>query len=287
MRIGLVVPAYRLSGADIESLLRPLCGLISSVVVVQNDEPGVPELIFETPPEMGIVRLRCPGPIGKAAAVMMGTRRLLRATRLTHIAQADGTQKQPIRELEVLVRRMAREGSGMILGNRYGHAEAMKHGLHREALTTLWARLVRIATSYQVIDACCGMRIYDRTAAAAFISEIRCFGYGLEVAQLVVAGRHRFSVVAESVRSNQQAGNTAAEKLEENLYVLLTEAGEQFTESQRLVLCRILAAIKQRRSVTVDATTFDLRGRFGFEFVGKDDDGEDAYSLTAFQGCPQ
>jgi hypothetical protein len=251
------------------------------VVVVQNDEPGAPDLSFDARSGMDVETLRYSGPVGKAAAVSIGVVRLLSDASLTHIAQADGHQKQPIRELEVLVQRMERERDGVVVGNRYGHVEARWHGTHREALTTLWSELVRIATSYRVADACCGMRLYDRTAAAAFTTEMRCFGYGLEVAQLVVASRNRYRVFAEPVRSAPQADNTAAEKLEENLYVLLTEAGERFSEPQRLALCRVLAMIKLRQSINLDAAIFNLPGMISFDFVGKDEDGEDAYSLAA------
>ena len=54
----------------------------------------------------------------------------------------------------------------------------------------------------------------------------RSFGYGLEVEEILIASIHRLSVREWPTHSNQQADATNAEKLEDNISVLLSYANE-------------------------------------------------------------
>ncbi|RKN51219.1 hypothetical protein D7223_05840 [Micromonospora endolithica] len=203
---------------------------------------------------------------------------LLEDPAVEFFAQADGHHKQPVSQVFRLAEEISHNGADMVVGNRYG-AGIDLYDDHRLAITKLWSQLVNITSDYELHDVCCGMRVYSRRLAERFVSHINCFGYGLEVAQLLITHRAGWKVVDKPVDSARQAMMTAAEKLEDNLAVLLDANLARLERNQRLELCRLLAEIKLRRSLVLDGGMFGLDHLIEFHFAAQDEDGEDAYSL--------
>jgi hypothetical protein len=122
------------------------------------------------------------------------------------------------------------------------------------------------------------MRAFDRSLAERFVSEIRCFGYGLEVAELLVASSAGATVEEVSVLSKPQARNTAAQKIADNISVLLSTRN-RCSVPQRLELCRVMAALTSRREFVIAGDVFGLNEDFRCRPIAEDEDGEFAIEI--------
>jgi hypothetical protein len=278
--IGLVLPASGLTVDQVRQTHAMVRHLIAVVVVVHNDPKlaNARDDICTGQPSDYVEYIHFDCRLGKTEAVLEGIRCLLANPSITAIAQIDGRHKQPPVDLTLLAEGLKSGSLDMCVANRYGlRGDLASHG-HRRSSIQLWSQLTFHATRFRLTDTVSGMRIYSRRLADAFTQEIRCFGYGLEAAQLIVARSLSAKVGEVPVRSSKQASSTSAEKLEDNLAVLLGP-GSEFTRAQRVLALSMMAEIKLRNSFVFDGSVFDVPVRYRFTYTPYGEDSEASYSV--------
>lgn len=277
-KVGVVVPA---SNSTIPSLAAVIDGLqpfVTRLVVVHNDASDASDHVcrhLRLSSAIDVIHL--PAAVGKAEAVLCGIRALLEDEKIRVFVQVDAHHKQPSDEVRLLVSRVKSDGPHLCVADRYAY-QNLDSQPHRRASTGLWSQLVWLATGYRLRDTVSGMRAYTRDLAKDFVSRIRSYGYGLELAELVVASHVDAQVTGVGVRSGTQADSTSAEKIEDNVSVML-EHGRFFSIEQRLALCRLMTCLKQRVTFEIPAEAFDLDVSYRFDFVPHGEDGEPSYRV--------
>ncbi|MFE9500818.1 glycosyltransferase [Streptomyces collinus] len=277
MKFGCVIPAYSVSQHEMRDLLESTSHTFSSAVIVENDTRRLDRIDHPSPIEVRVIRY--PGPIGKSRALTLGLQELLKDQDISVVSQLDGHGKQPPRDVRKLIAAVNSATADVAIADRYSSQE-MEGQRHRVTALT-WTRVVEVIAGVRVTDAVCGMRAYSRAAAEIFASQMQSYGYGCEIEQIILCGRNGLKVCEIGVGSNRQADSTAAEKIEDNLQVLLSYAGGGALNSGQInTLCRIMSGVKSRDSFTLDCIEFGMPGMIRFEFIGKAEDDEDSYALT-------
>ncbi|WHM40069.1 glycosyltransferase family 2 protein [Streptomyces sp. BPTC-684] len=264
-------------------MLGAVDGLFGDIVIVFNDETvdeaRTARLSGHTSAPLSALHL--PGPLGKAEAVRRGLDHLLRHSPAELFVQMDAHLKQAPEQVQRLLQRLqVQAGLGMVVANRYGSG-ASPLDVHRKTASSGFSALMRALTGYELTDTVCGTRAYRRELASVFARDSHCFGYGLELEQLFLAAAHGSSVEEEPVRSRPQAPTTAAEKIEDNLAVILAHTAARLSGEIRAALHHALAQIKLRKSFDLDARPFGLGAVYTCTFVGPAEDGEDSYAVAA------
>lgn len=278
MNVGIVIPVSQVDLKIFNFSLGTTIDIADNVVVVHNDYPARDrDSVCKLAGECQAIAVHLPGPVGKTEAVLRGLEVLLAQDDVDLLGQLDANAKQPPSELARLIRATSVAQSEMCLANRYSFQD-LSSQRHRESSTSLWSQLIWLATGYQVTDAVSGMRIYSQRLARVFVDNIRCYGYGLEVAQLISASKAKASISEIGVESHAQANSTSAEKIEDNINVLLAQP-DLFTSMQRLTLCEMMTGLKRRRTFTLPGNVFGLRDSFEFLYSGKGEDDEDSYRV--------
>lgn len=278
MNVGIVIPVSRVDPEVLNFSLDATADIADSIVVVHNDYPALDrDNVCELARERQAISVHLPGPVGKTEAVIRGLEVLLSQGDVELLGQLDANAKQPPSELTRLIRAASVARSEMCVANRYSF-QSLSSQRHRASSTSLWSQLIRLATGYELTDAVSGMRIYSQRLARAFVDNIRCYGYGLEVAQLISASMAKARVSEVGVVSHVQANSTSVEKIEDNINVLLAQP-DLFTSAQRLALCEMMTGLKRRETFTVPGIVFNLRDSFQFLYAGKGEDDEDSYKV--------
>ena len=282
MRLGIVIPAYLLTIDELRSTISGVYHFSQRINVVINQ-------IAAESPDYSLVSKEFPGTVirylpsirGKAEAVRVGLEYLRRDYRYTHFAQLDGHSKQPSSELLKLVNVTAEVPSAnLVIANRYDSRFA-ELDEHRQVIVRLFSSLMR-SLGLQVLDTVCGMRIYDREFVEGFLAQSYSQGYGLEVEQLAFAATNGLSVKEVEVRTSAQATSTSAEKLEDNLAILLHYRWSFPNERYYNSLLSMMTRIKRRQSFLMSIPQFnreDLHVRF--TILSEGEDGESSYQLSS------
>jgi hypothetical protein len=155
----------------------------------------------------------------------------------------------------------------MIIGNRYAFSDLEKQ-THRIAAINWVSSIIRCVTGYQIVDTLCGMRMYSRELSEQLL-KIRSFGYGLELEQILIAGKIKFNIDNHPIHSNIQHNETNAEKMEDNLYALICYCYDlRYSNDIRHVLNYALAMTKRRMSYQIDLSTFGSKGVVCCKYIG-------------------
>lgn len=263
MRAVCVVPASSVTQEEIETLLAQ-AAVFDRLVVVDN---GADELSLKSIPVTGSTSLssiRFNSPLGKAEALRIGLRVLMDESNYSAFAQLDVHDKQPAWQVKSLIERLKQTGADLVVGNRY--VTPLEEGSHRHGLMLLFCSMVRLSAGYRLSDCVCGMRVYSARCAAAFISESFTYGYGLELEQLFIAARNGWRTVEVGLQSRPQFNSTAAEKIIENLHVLVVYARKAL--DQRYIH-EMLAQMKARRSFSIPGQWLSLDGPLTSNSLGQ------------------
>lgn len=276
MSVGYVVPSYALSEAEVAELIESIDLRNSEILFVLNGIDPSPQLTALLPDGGRIHRIHFLHPLGKAEAIRQGLHWMTNRGHQT-IVQLDGHGKQSAGQAPLLISRLAATSSDLVLASRYSQSTILDG--HRRAITSFMTAIVRVATGLTLDDAVCGMRAYSSGLAHTFATSTRSSGYGLEIEQVILATTSGHRIETVTVQSDPQDRNTAAEKLLDNVTTLLWCSAEAFDSGQSCSLHSLATAIKLRRSHTVAGCNWGMSQDVLFRYAGKDNDGEDAYTL--------
>lgn len=265
-----IIPAYHLSPHEVSGVLDRLPAGCEAPLFVYNDEEAAVREHLESLERNNQIRaIYLPFQVGKVEAVRRGLQTLLATSTAEVIVQVDGHLKQPPEEISDLVQKLIETRSHMVVTNRYG-LQDMNDQIHRVTAADLFSALVRQLTGYQVSDLVCGTRAYTRELARHFL-RLRCFGYALEIEEVLIAASLGMQVQERPTHSNRQEDATNTEKIEDNAYAILCYANEtKMSDDFRAKLSFILASLKKRVSFDVDTSVFGLAGVVRFEYTGRD-----------------
>lgn len=259
LRFRYLIPAYRLSRANIINVLTRLPYTTSLPLVVYNDDINSPTLsqIQDLESNGKATLLLLPHQVGKAEAVRQGLAEILQDENIEAVVQVDGRQKQPPEDVALLMMHLQESGADMVIANRYAF-QNLSNAPHRKIISSSLSAIVQALTGISVPDAACGTRAYRIPLARKFL-KLRSFGYGLEVEQLIIAGLTSSRVLHVPVHSKPQENYTPAEKIEDNLMSLISYSAElKIPDKAKDILCYILAQIKQRRDFTCDLSPLGI-----------------------------
>jgi hypothetical protein len=222
--------------------------------------------------------LTLPFQVGKTEAVRRGIEFIFKEFRSCGIfTQIDGDLKQPPEELEDIVHKLKNGISAMVIGNRYAFPGIREH-IHRIAAVKMVSSIVKYVSGFQLVDTLCGMRGYSRELAENFL-QMRSFGYGLEIEQILIASKLGLQVENSPVHSNIQDEGTNAEKIEDNLAALICYCGElACTANVRAALNNALAMVKRRVPFEVDLSVFGAEGIVKCKYLYKSSYSRNAYA---------
>lgn len=272
MRVVPVIPAYALTEAELRGTVSRLPALFGRPLVVVNDAAAsttartAMQLQSEALADVHFV----PWQVGKAEAMRIAMTRV-RDVDFDAVVQLDGDLKQPPEDTQCLVDAWTASGADMVVANRYAYQD-LESQPHRATISGALAQIVRHMIQVDLFDCVCGMRLYSRALALAFV-DLRSYGYGLEIEQLLIAGIHDATIVQARIRSDRQSGFTPGEKIVENIAAILAHGADYaLGHETRTHLCSIVAAIKARRDFTIDLSAFGGRGCVSARWRGVQDE---------------
>jgi Glycosyl transferase family 2 len=280
MSVAAIIPA---SDLQVEEILQTVAAIPAdwTRVIVANGAPRnsrdlILHLAREGKAEVDI----SDRVLGKTEAVRRGVSLALADESVEIVAQLDGDLKQVPTQVVRLVKHLVATRAECVIANRY-ESQELRTQPHRDALSSLMRSIVRAVGGPSVRDTVCGMRAYSRYAADLFAGSLRCFGYGLEIAQLLLVTEARLDVAEVGVSSALQAGATPAEKLEDNFCALVTHSPSLRPPEQLYELfCSCLVSLKARTSFVVDLPILRLQQPIRLDYVGSVMEVEDAYSAA-------
>jgi len=277
-KVACIVPLHNTSVDTIEYFIRKLPSRIAEVYLSINDK----ELLGHYKPECnlrnGISVLEIPFQVGKAEAYRWAMEQMLFTTRCNIIAQTDGRLKQPPEELDNLIDALIERNHSMVIADRYTYQD-LEGQEHRIAISNMLASIIDTITPYSCLDVACGTRVYKKSMAKEFLN-LRGFGYGLEVEQILICTKHKALVSSVPVSSNRQHGVTNAEKIEDVLFALISYCCELgVPEDIKHLLCHMLVQVKKREDFEVDLQNFKRHGCVLWKyFCNNTADGKGVYS---------
>jgi hypothetical protein len=202
--ISCIIPAYNLSRDCIYNTINRLPQEINVVLVCHNEY--VPNRIksFDAKSKNKYIQIiTIPFQVGKSEAVRYGIDFILNEYKNCNIlSQIDGDLKQYPEEIGGMLYNFRQKRISMIIGNRYAFSD-LKKQTHRIAAINWVSSIIKCVTGYQIVDTLCGMRVYSRELAEQFL-KIRSFGYGLELEQILIAGKLKFHIDNHPIHSNIQ-----------------------------------------------------------------------------------
>lgn len=275
-----LIPAFRLSPMEIAEILVKLPRAYELPLVVYNDDDAPLHAYLESLEMDGRLHVvSIPFQVGKAEAVRRGLQVLLETSTADIVVQLDGHLKQPPEEIAGLVQGLTKTGLNMVVANRYA-LQSMDDQEHRVTIAGLISMIIEQLTGYRLHDVVCGTRAYVRDLATHFL-HLRSFGYGLEVEEILIASSLGASVGEWPIHSKRQESATSAEKIEDNIYALISYGHEiRMPNTVRATLSFMLSQIKQRRSFEIDLTVFGNSGRIRFDHAGETGPVGGGYSLS-------
>lgn len=265
--ISCVIPVYDLSMIQLVETIERLPDKIERVVIALNDAKRTSINKLYSINTREIVFIDIGMQVGKAEALRRGINLSLRKFNSDIIVQLDGDLKQRPEDLQALISLVSSGNSDFAIANRYGY-QNLRTQNHRMAGSQSFSILVSSLTGIRLPDVVCGMRAYNRDLAKLFVQS-RSFGYGVEVEQVIIAAMHKAKISYQSVVSNIQHGATNAEKIEDNLYAILSYSSDlKISDSLLSMLCNILVEIKKRNDFQVDLDSFAIKARVYWKYLG-------------------
>lgn len=146
------------------------------------------------------------------------------------------------------------------------------------SISNVFASILEYITGFVLSDIACGARVYVSSLAKEF-TKLRGFGYALEVEQLLVASLLELSVIDYPIHSKLQACSTNAEKIEDNLFMLINYANElKISTISRATLCFMMTQVKRRKSFEIDMKAFNKNYLSRFNYIGENMPFVDGYT---------
>ncbi|MBI3167401.1 MAG: hypothetical protein HYZ22_02920 [Chloroflexi bacterium] len=277
-KVATLLPAFRLSIEEIDNVITQLPkDFEPPLIALNDDEDTIAQYLYGLMKAHQIRLLHIPYQVGKTEALRQGLKSLLEESDADVIVQLDGRSKQPAWQLAPLVEILYKQQVDMIIGDRYAK-QSMVGQDHRKAGAGLMSNMVRHLTGYELLDAACGTRAYVRELAARFL-HLRCFGYGAEVEQLLIAAIHSCKVSSYPLETKRQADSTNTEKIEDSVFALLNYANElEMSDTVRSTLSFILSQLKRRKTFDVDLSVFGVDRSIRLKYVGVQEGIVDAYT---------
>jgi hypothetical protein len=280
MSIAAVIPA---SDLDADEMLQTVAALPADWLVVVSANGATREMLDAARhlADSGRVALEvCEHVLGKVEAVRRGIAIALDDTATEVVVQLDGDLKQPPQQAVLLAHTLVTSSVDLIVANRYADQDLAAQQ-HRHALSQVMSDLLSSLTEIRVSDTVCGMRGYTRHLARVFVRELRAFGYGLEIEQLLIAAETGAAVNEIGVLSNHQANATAAEKLEDNFCAIQSRASTLGASPlQSALLCSYIVMLKRRCSVGIDFPSTSATRKVMLEYLGDSASVPDAYAAS-------
>ncbi len=277
-KVATLLPAFHLSLEEIDTVIAQLPkGFEPPLIVLNDDDEAIARYLRDLAQSNQIRMLHIPFQVGKAEALRQGLKWLLRESDADVIAQFDGRSKQPVWQLAPLIEMIHAEQADMVVGDRYTRQNMAKQD-HRKAGAGLMSLIIGYLTRYNLPDAVCGIRAYVRELATHFLHS-RCFGYGVEVEQLLIAATHSCRVSSFPLEeTNRQADLTNTEKIEDSIFALLNYSNElEMSDTVRTTLSFILAQLKRRKTFDLDLSVFGGSGSVRLKYAGDQENIVDAY----------
>lgn len=279
MLVG-VVPASDVEPEEVEQTVRLLDSSVSYIHFFINDENVTRRsAVVRRCNQLGVSVESHAMYLGKSEALRRAISMALARTSCESVLQIDGHLKVGLSGVEKVVREMSVGEELMVIGDRYGVAPPV--GLHRLTLVSIMSHLTRQLAPFKLVDCVCGLRAYSRNLAAQFVGASVSHGYGIEVEQIVIAGKVGASVVPVQVELEvPQSSMTAASKLVDNFSVILNRGRGVLSDDDYALLSHVVAGISRDRTFTLPCKAFGLRRSVKFEFVPVGEDGERCYALS-------
>ena len=277
-KVAALLPAFRLSKDEINKVIAQIPQDFElPLVVLNDDEEAITQYLYNLAQSQKIRFLRIPYQVGKTEAIRQGLKLLLQESSAKLIAQIDGRSKQPAWQLALLAEKISKDQVDMVIGDRYANQNMVGQD-HRKAGTGLMGLMVKHLTGYDLPDAVCGTRVYVRELAIQFLN-MRCFGYGAELEQILIAAIHSGKVSSYPLETNRQADLTNTEKIEDNVFTLLNYASEiGMSDTVRSTLSFILSQLKRRKTFDVDLSVFGGDKIVRLKYLGVQESIVDAYT---------
>jgi hypothetical protein len=277
-KIATLLPAFRLSTEEIYMTITKLPKNFEPPLIVLNDDNiEMAEYLSNLSKLHKIKLINIPYQIGKSEALRQGIKLLLQESDANIILQFDGRLKQPVQQLPSMIEMMHKEKLDMIVGDRYTKQDMIGQD-HRKASSGLMSLIIKNLTGYDLKDAVCGTRAYMRELADHFIN-MRCFGYGAEIEQLLIAKTKSYNVSSYPLETNRQADVTNAEKIEDSVFAIINYANElEMKDSVRNTLNYILSQIKRRNTFDINLSVFGIESNIKLRYVGDQENIVDAYA---------
>jgi hypothetical protein len=277
-KVATLLPAYRLSREEIDMVIAVFPDSFEPPLIVLNDDNSEIEgYLRDLSKSLKIRLIHIPYQIGKTEALRQGIKALLQQSDANIFVQFDGRSKQPVCQLSSMIELFHKEQLDMVVGDRYTKQNMVGQN-HRKAGSGLMGLIINNVTGYDLKDAVCGTRAYVRDLANHFIS-MRCFGYGAEIEQLLIARTRSCKVSSYPLETNRQADETNAEKIEDSIFALINYASElELRDSVRNTLNYILSHIKRRKTFDVNLSVFGVDSSVRLKYVGDHENIVDAYA---------
>lgn len=278
MTISCLIPVYHSSVAEVSHLLKFLPNNFGIPLIIFNDNDYEVEFYLRSLEESKKIQLlHIPYQVGKARAVQLGLQYILKNSDAEVFLQVSARSKQPMGQVISLVEHLLASQAHMVVGNRY-KLQDMEGQIHRMTVASFFSIIVRYITGYELIDTVCGTRVYFRSLAEEFACG-RSFGYGLEMEELLIAAIKGYRVADYPLESNRQADSTNAEKLEDNMFALISYAHEMnLSTTLKNSFHHVLSHLKRRKSFDVNLQPFGGVGSTHFEYVGGGETIVDSYT---------
>lgn len=289
-RVRTILPAYHISKLEIDSVLEKYPSSFYPPYVIFNDNDRSTIEYLKYLQKQNLINLfYIPFPVGKAEALRCGIKKIIKETAAEVIVQFDGRSKQPVWQIEEMYRALIEHDVDLIIGDRYAK-QNLEHQYHRKAITNFMQVVVQYCLGYSFVDTVCGTRAYLRDFAVRLLLS-RAFGYGAEIEQLIICYLTNSRVRSFPLTSDLQQNFTNAEKIEDNIIVLLSYSEELSMNIEiRKLLSNLMVQIKRRATFDFPMNLFGVQVIFQFTYIENgekmgaylDQNPRDAYSISSF-----
>jgi len=264
-----LIPAYKLNVNEIDTILNHLPSEFSKPFFIINDCPDdtVSYLnILSKKNEVAVHAL--PSQIGKAEVIRKGLSAIIDSNLSTDIiVQLDGRNKQLCNQTKEHCYKLIHEQLDMVITNRY-QFQNIENQPHRKGVTVFLNTIITsIFPNYNFTDMVCGTRAYTLELAFKIINSI-CFGYGIEIEEILIAGTNEMKIGEIGVSSNLQHSATNASKIEDVLYSILNYSNIIGYEKDIIYsLSNALVNIKKRQNFHFCLSNLKKTGTLYFQYI--------------------
>lgn len=282
MLVKPIIPIYKPQKHEVQKLLNDLPQeFLPPLLIVSDTNDELLDEIYKIGESRKAEIINIGNQIGKLETIRTGIITVLKDEDIEIFFQLDARNKQVIDRLQLMVDKLINENADMIVANRYA-TQDMNSQNHRISISSFVSKIINYLTGYELQDTACGTRAYTRNLANHFIN-LRGYGYGLELEQLIFSSKLKMKVIDYPLISNLQADGTNAEKLEDNFMVIINYISEiKMEKAVKETLCYALTMIKKRNSFSLIFSENINIPSVHFEYVGS---GSiiDAYTNQALQ----